>query len=1120
MRYTPDHLRWVALGALLLAVAPPLAASPVPSSTNQAGRHYLLWARASEARIWELDAAGGVTQERTLTWPSRPPTADVWFPRELSMGPDGGLRLLWTSPALGRSVAWHLDAGFTRTGETVFQAGNPPLNWYSTALERRADGSGRLAWFNGQVGSAVVWGLDAAGNKISTKAYTPAADPGAWVPVDFSTAPDGSARLVWTYVWNGVGPWGGRSVVWFLDGNDVKVGSQGIVYEPDWYLRTYHFGNDGQLRFLLANDLEGRGKLCTSLTDTTHVPTVEGWGPGKCKSFGPERGWILRSYTGNLPLDLSAHERAMIERESERLGYPPESFISPTQIRVDDMILSTSQIEGTGELQTLNVNRWSGGKLYLEFPWDASPTFIQNVLDACRLWADHAGVSCLSGYQQPRLHIERATGGTCNAYVGLQPGNRNFVSTGEDGLCVAHEMGHALGLIHTHQREDRDEYVTVHPENIVETYLTAYTTRYRVLPFGFGPYDFHSVMHYEAFGFLKPGVVEPSLTRLDGSTDIGGNDFPTPVDEQEMRRLYPGVGAVSPASDFAVPPEDRPTFYISSVVLDGSAFTPGFAPPLPAGSTVNTKIVLTNSGRPWTESDSLWIAVEAFGAIGIPSPLVYYVDRTVPTGGGFELEFELLVSSFSSSSLGFIDITLLDSANRTQDYDWLYLPVGSGGATSTGVAQVPLVEPGATVLPPGSLLPFDVHVRNPGSAPETVRVRGYIGGAMVTDPQASFQIRTLEPGQSERFTFAAFVPDTPGIVRAYGQLYTVNGNVAFTGNESGEVQVKVPPAACGGCSFAGVACGEEGFCLNDPSLGCGVSHVCGTTCDAQAEMHHVTVTPNPVPPGAPFTVSARVKNLSAQINQFSIRGYTDHPQATPSESWVADTSLQPLEVRDYSFVFTAPAAGAFQAHGQVFCPGAPLPFVGNSSAPVAVSGGGGGGGGPYTGAVPSATIAAVGPQPAAAGGLISLHARVHNHNSYTTTFYLRPYATAPGFVELPRRSVSIPPHSEVTELIEFPVPNQPGATLDLHFQAEYTVGQALSGASATGIPLGGPNPPPNPLPPPENICPGPNDGDTTGCPLDGSGNQSYKTCESCRAAYPEAPGCAQKYLLNWCWKPQ
>jgi hypothetical protein len=94
---------------------------------------------------------------------------------------------------------------------------------------------------------------------------------------------------------------------------------------------------------------------------------------------------------------------------------------------------------------------------------------------------------------------------------------------------------------------------------------------------------------------------------------------------------------------------------------------------------------------------------------------------------------------------------------------------------------------------------------------------------------------------------------------------------------------------------------------------------------------------------------------------------------------------------------------------------------------------------------------------------------VHNHNNYTTPFYLRPYSDAPTVQELPRLAVSIPPQSDITELFVFSVPNAPGQPLDLHFQVEYTVGQALSGASATGIPIAGPGPSPSPTPPPRAL---------------------------------------------------
>jgi hypothetical protein len=116
----------------------------------------------------------------------------VWYPRELMMGPDGTRRLLWTEPTTGRSVAWTLDDSFQKTGELAFQASNPAANWYTTDLEKDVGGTGRLLWFNGFVGSAVLWGLDANNTKVSTKIFTPAADVGAWVH-DHSRA-DGSGR--------------------------------------------------------------------------------------------------------------------------------------------------------------------------------------------------------------------------------------------------------------------------------------------------------------------------------------------------------------------------------------------------------------------------------------------------------------------------------------------------------------------------------------------------------------------------------------------------------------------------------------------------------------------------------------------------------------------------------------------------------------------------------------------------------------------------------------------------------------------------------------------------------------------------------------------------------------
>ena len=81
---------------------------------------------------------------------------------------------------------------------------------------------------------------------------------------------------------------------------------------------------------------------------------------------------------------------------------------------------------------------------------------------------------------------------------------------------ITHELLHALGLFHEHQRKDRDDWVYIHRDNInlKEKHIKANFDKCRGCEDYGIPYNIESIMHYPSNAFPK-NVHKPTITPLD-----------------------------------------------------------------------------------------------------------------------------------------------------------------------------------------------------------------------------------------------------------------------------------------------------------------------------------------------------------------------------------------------------------------------------------------------------------------------------------------------------------------------------------------------------------------------------------------------------------------------------
>ncbi len=283
--------------------------------------------------------------------------------------------------------------------------------------------------------------------------------------------------------------------------------------------------------------------------------------------------------------------------------------------------------------------------------------------------------------------------GEGQSWVGMKGGEQTLTCSTECTVAtMLHEMGHTVGLLHEHQRPDRNKYVTFTQANADLPNVAGNFTLYPFDEQTLGLYDYASIMHYGAFDFTNAGL--PVLESIPPGIPLSNSSGYSAGDLDQVQRLY---GAAASAVTVTTNPAGL------QFIADGVTYTAPQSFPWTIGSTHTLDLPPDpqQSNPPdgsvyvygkWSDSNARTHKVTVFGGIGTlsspanrPSVTVYeanfihlqpFAYSVYPPGAGTLTPNPAPVSEYGGAF--YTDrqlVSLTATANAGENfYDWFNLP--------------------------------------------------------------------------------------------------------------------------------------------------------------------------------------------------------------------------------------------------------------------------------------------------------------------------------------------------------------------------------------------------------------------------------------------------------------
>ena len=217
----------------------------------------------------------------------------------------------------------------------------------------------------------------------------------------------------------------------------------------------------------------------------------------------------------------------------------------------DDGDAICSTVENCSLITTDTRRKWTDGIVPYTIQTGSSNAARRDIADAIEDWETKTPVRFVErSNERDYIEFEGVGGSICSSRLG-RSGGRQAVRFVAGGNCLIHEIGHAMGLSHEQNRNDRDQFVTIDFSNVAGNFASQY--RIASSSTDVGDYDFRSVMHYRAFQFgidrSRPVIIprDPNIPL----SDVGGVSRLSPGDVEGIEFVY----GDSPSTPQPPPPE-------------------------------------------------------------------------------------------------------------------------------------------------------------------------------------------------------------------------------------------------------------------------------------------------------------------------------------------------------------------------------------------------------------------------------------------------------------------------------------------------------------------------------------------------------------------------------------